>query len=73
MIREFVSILLLMCVYTAERMCVFFEGRHNGRVMEDDSFPFLIAMVPVAWLPGGGKGEAGGAGRVQTQIFSNEY
>ena len=38
--------------------------------MEDDSFPFLIAMVPVAWLPEGG---AGGTGRVQTQIFSNEY
>lgn len=30
------------------------RGQHIGAVMEDDSFPFLIAMVPVAWLPGGG-------------------
>lgn len=31
-------------------MCEFFP--HEG-VMEDDSFLFLIAMVPVAWLPVG--------------------
>lgn len=47
-------------------MCVFFKDRHISRVMEDDSFPFLIAMVPVAWLPWG-------TGRVQTEIFPNEY
>lgn len=31
----------------------YFKGQHIGGVMKDDSFPFLIAMVPVAWLPGG--------------------
>lgn len=36
-------------------MCarVLYVCQHIGGVMEDDSFPFLIAMVPVAWLPGG--------------------
>lgn len=42
-------------------MCVFFQGQHIGRLMEDDSFPFLIAMVPVAWLPAGGGGDRKGA------------
>lgn len=39
---------------SAGRLCVFFKGQHIGALMGDDSFPFLIAMVPVAWLPGGG-------------------
>lgn len=34
-------------------MC-FLQGPPRRAVMEDDSFPFLIAMVPVAWMPGGG-------------------
>lgn len=50
LIREF--LFSHSCVY-CQRMCVFFKSQHIGRVMEDDSFPFLIAMVPVAWLPGG--------------------
>lgn len=35
------------------------------KLTEDDSFPFLIAMVPVAWLPevvGGSDGGGGGGG-----------
>ncbi len=61
LIREF--LFSGSCVHhqaESECMCVFFKGQHIGEVMEDDSFPFLIAMVPVA-------------GRGQTQIFSNEY
>lgn len=43
-------------------MFVFFKGQHFGGLMEDDSFPFLIAMVPVAWLPARGvEGDKKGA------------
>lgn len=41
-------VLLFFCFCLFWGFFFYFKAQHFGKVMKDDSFPFLIAMVPVA-------------------------